>query len=411
MARDTVPHGAEFRLSKARPKTIGSYYLDPTGPTRLRAALPEENVRQQFIKFLTDESRVGVPLSTLTTEDPVSHHGAHHRGRMDIFCKLPGDIRLFVVECKEPSSELDTEQHLRQVHRYAKQVRCKLAILTNGDTTYVYDFKTDNRARARAWPRLPRLGDLQQCKLELRNNTVPTFQEMLLMENATYERLPAWHRPAWEGLPKSVEDLRDKRFKEMIGEYSGIDRIRWMASLGSLLLDARSVRAWQSATLGVKDRGTAKVSPTNRSGGDWRGEYRGFLVTRDHAEHAEPQIARFRMAADWKGKTTLVVAVDDENGKTRNQLQLDMDFADTVEQSGKTAIIWHNGRLGGGVKGRTKAALIDYARRCAPRLVKGEYVRLGEIPINRHVKWSDAREFITNCIEYALLRKRFRDAH
>lgn len=141
MARDTVPQGPEFRLSKARPKTIGSCYLNPTGPTRLRAYLPEENVRQQFIRFLTD--KVHVPLALLTTEDAVSHHGAASKGRMDMLCKLPNGTPLFVVEYKCQGLELEQEQH--QVHRYAKQISCRLAILTNGDKTYTYDCEADDR--------------------------------------------------------------------------------------------------------------------------------------------------------------------------------------------------------------------------------------------------------------------------
>lgn len=395
MAGDTVHHGAEFRLSKARPKTIGSCHLDPTGPTRLRAALPEENVRQQFIKFLTD--KVHVPLALLTTEDAVSHHGAASKGRMDILCKLPNGTPLFVVECKRQDLALELEQHLRQVHRYAKQISCRLAILTNGDKTNVYDCEADDR-------------DLRKGKLKLPRNTVPTFQEMLSIggRKLTYDLPRIWHRPAWKKLPDSPEGLQGERFVRMVSRGSRTDRIRWLASLGSLLLDDSRAGKWRKFKFSVEDRGPWEVSPTNPSGGRWTGNYRGLLVTRTGAD---PHIVRFAMLADWKGGTTLVVAIDDEDGKTCNHLQLDMDSSDTVEESGGTASIWHNGRLPGGKKGWTKAALIDYARESAPRLVKGEYVRLGEIPINRHVEWQDAREFITNCIEYALLRKRFKDEH
>ena len=386
--------GVKFRLSNKKPKTYGSngsYYLDPTGKTTLRAAVCEENVRQQFIKFLTD--CVGVPLNCLITEDAVSHHGAASRRRMDIFCKTPNDKPLFVVECKRQGLDLEIEQHHRQVHSYAKQVCCRLAILTNGDETYIYDCKADNR---------------KLRKLQLPRNTVPTYQEMLSIGEyeVQIESPPAWRRPAWKNLPNSAKGLRDEPFLSMVSQGSGRDRIRWLASLGSLLLDVRSVKTWRKFGFKVEDRGIARVSPTNRSGGRWTGEYRGFLVTQDHADS---YMIRFLMTSDWKGGTTLVVAVDDKNGKTCNQLQLDMDFHDTVEQSGKIAIIWHNGKLPGGKKGWTKAALIGYARKQAPRLVEEEYVRLGEIPINRHVEWKDAREFITNCIEYALLRRRFKD--
>ena len=356
----------------------------------LRTARPEENVRQQFIKFLIDCA--GVPLDHLISEDAISHHGAASRQRMDISCKVPNDKTppLFIVECKQKGLALETEQNRNQVQGYADHVYCRLAILTNGEETYIY--KADNDK----W-----------FKLHLPKNTVPTYQEMLDIGEyeIQIEPPPSWHRPAWKKLPNSAKDLRGDPFASMVSTGSGRDRIRWLASFGSLLLDVHSAGKWRKFKINVEDKGVARVSPTNRSGGRWTGEYRGFLVTQDDAD---PHMVRFAMMPDWKEGTTLVVAVDDENGKTCNQLQLDMDFRDTVEQSGETAIIWHNGKLPGS-KGWTKAALIDYVRKHTPRLVKGEYVRLGEIPINRHVEWQDAHKLITNCIEYALLRKQFKD--
>ena len=53
--------------------------------------------------------------------------------------------------------------------------------------------------------------------------------------------------------------------------------------------------------------------------------------------------------------------------------------------------------------------MIDYAKGHIAHLVEGDYVRLGQIPVNRHVEWQDAHQLITNCVEYALLRKRFKE--
>lgn len=384
--------GVKFALSSQEPPIFdsdGPHFLDPTGGGHLRAAGPEENVRQQFVRFLIDS--IGVPLSFLTTEDAVSHHGAKSRRHMDILCRLAEGRPLFVVECKRQGLDLEIEQHLRQVHRYAKEVRSKLAILTNGDQTCVYVCNGDVR---------------QPRKLKLPNNTVPTYQEMLNIGEYQIQLAvpPVWYRPAWHELPDAAADLRDEPFASMVSAGSDRRRIRWLASLGSLFLDVHSPGKWRMSGFGVKDMGTATVSPTNPSGGRWYGGYRGFLVTKDTQSH----LVRFLLTCDWKGGTTLVVAVDDESGKSCNELQLDMDFRDTVEQSEDSVTVWHNGKLPGGHKGWTKDAMIGYAKKHAPRLVRGKYVRLGEIPINRHVEWQDARKFITNCVEYALLRKRFK---
>lgn len=392
--------GKNFALSSNKPTRIGGYFLDPTGRTTLRAASPEERVRQQFVKFLTD--RLGVPLRFLTTEDAVSHHGSASRQRMDI-CGLTAEgDPLFVVECKRQGLVLEVQQNRDQIRSYIKKVGAKVAILTNGDETHVYISDPNDR-------------DLR--KLQLQANTVPTYQEMLKLGDYDLDFvLPSVYcRPPWEDLPDSTEDLRDE-FASMISTESETGRVRWLASLGSLLLDAHGFRQrnWQRRRIHVKDMGTACVDPTNRSGGSWAGEYRGFLVTQNAV--ADPHMVRLYLtvgesqAKKPKAKTytTLVVAVDDKSGKTRNQLQLNTDFRDTVEQRPKTATIRHNGKLTGG-KGWTKDALIDYAREHAPHLVEGQYVRLGSLPVTRHVEWRDAHDFITNCIEYALLRERFKE--
>ena len=365
-------------------------YLDPTGKTTLRAAGPEENVRQQFVRFLIDQ--VGVPPELLATEDAVSHHGAASQGRMDIFCRLPNRDPLFVVECKQQGLVLEVVQHLRQAQNYAKAVGCKLAILTNGEETFVYVCEGD---------------DHKLCKLQLPNNAVPTYQEMLNIGDYEIQTVSprVWHRPTWEEMPTRAEDLQDETFASMVSAGSDRHQIRWLASLGSLLLDTHGAEPWQTFGFNVEDKGTAIVSPTNPSGGRWTGDYRGFLVTKDHADS---HLVRFLMTIDDKEHTRLVVAVDDEGGKSRNQLQLNMDSEDTVERSGGFAVIWHNGRLPRG-EGWTNNALIDYVRRHVPRLVEGKYVRLGSVPVNRHIGWADAQEFITNCVEYALLRRRFKE--
>ena len=383
--------GAVFDLSEHEPETHGEYYYDPTGKGQLRAVQPEEDVRQRFVKFLASD-QVGAPLDRLTTEDAVSHHRrSSSRQRMDIFCQTPRGEPLFIVECKRKDIPCDVEEHRNQVHGYAKKVGCKLAILTNGIQTYTY--KQDNEGI---------------CKLDLPENTIPTYREMLNLGsyNVRIESPRLWYRPAWEDLPCSAEGLKkDGHFSVSVSSNSSKDRIRWLASLAGLFLDSGSAGSWRKSGLTVEDKGTACVSPTNASGGRWTGTYRGFLTNTPDGLF----MVRFAVMPDWKGGTTLIVATDDENGKTRNQLQLDMDLPDTIELSGVTATVRHNGRLSGGKKGWTKAALVDYARRHAPRLVSGEHIVLGDIPTDRHVGWKNGRTFITNCIEYALLRKRFKD--
>lgn len=385
--------GAIFYSSECEPDIHGKYYYDPTGMGRLRRAegQPEEGVRQRFVKFLISD-RVGVPLDCLATEDAISHHQGSSRQRMDIFCKTPKGEPLVVVECKAEGVPFGTAEHENQVHGYAKEIGCRLAILTNGNETYTYN-----------------LVEGEFCKWDMPENTIPTYQEMLNLENYNIQIEPPqlFHRPAWEDLPCSAEGLKDGPFSDSVNSTSRSDRIRWLASLAGLFLDARGAGKWCEFGLAVEDKGTAFVSPTNVSGGHWTGTYRSFLVIDEHSSAA--CMVRFAVLPDWKKGTTLVVATDDENGKTNNQLQLDMDLPDTIKLSGAIATVQHDGRLPGGSTGWTNAAMMDCARRHAPRLVEGEHIVLGDIPTDKHVDWENARKFITNCIEYALLRKRFKD--
>lgn len=130
--------GAAFDLDRHEPEIQYGEYYDPTGKGRLRAAGPEEYVRQRFVKFLTSD-RVKVPLDRLATEDAVSHHGSASRQRMDIVGRTPKDHPLFVVECKRMEVPCDIEENRHQVHGYAKRVRCRLAIVTNGEETCIYE--------------------------------------------------------------------------------------------------------------------------------------------------------------------------------------------------------------------------------------------------------------------------------
>ena len=55
--------------------------------------------------------------------------------------------------------------------------------------------------------------------------------------------------------------------------------------------------------------------------------------------------------------------------------------------------------------------VLEYVRKKAPNLLENEKIILGTLPTNRLITWHDAKPFLINCIEYALLRDEFREIY
>ena len=139
--------------------------------------------------------------------------------------------------------------------------------------------------------------------------------------------------------------------------------------------------------------------------GSWSGENQiiSISITGTLSRKNDPKFGNRR------GNTQLNVAIDDYE-KKHHSLQLDMDKF--VKKSGRQALIWHNGRMTVGNSGSVKQNLVlEYVRKKAPHLLEDNYISLAKLPTNRLITWRDAKPFLINCIEYALLRDEYRQIH
>lgn len=94
---------------------------------------PEEGVRQAFISYL--HTTGGIPYVRMRSEWPFTYNGRQYRADIIVFDRnLQPEM---LVECKAPSVTIDSSV-AEQVTRYARELKPKTIVLTNGRTTYAF---------------------------------------------------------------------------------------------------------------------------------------------------------------------------------------------------------------------------------------------------------------------------------
>jgi hypothetical protein len=104
--------------------------FDPVRRKRV-ALTPEEDVRQQLIKMLSQER--GYPLSLMTCEFSIILNGRNFRG--DLVIHNREGSPLMIAECKAPYIKL-TRETFDQILTYNASLGVKHILLTNGRDTY-----------------------------------------------------------------------------------------------------------------------------------------------------------------------------------------------------------------------------------------------------------------------------------
>lgn len=370
------------------------YFLDEFAASGkcFRQAGPEEAVRQKFVQFLLRD--VGVPTDMLKTEDAIMHYAPSRRGRADIVGFAPKEPQsadmactpLFVVECKEPSTELD-DGVLKQALRYAAALKCRLVITTNGRGVRAYRVR-----RGKPQPLA----------------AMPSYADMLGKEVRLRPAPPPWTRPARSKLKRMSkrEIPLDERLGDCLGSSTTGDAAQLALELAALLFDeSTESKPWRKRGHVFSPRGLGHVTPRNPSGGSWHGMYRHWLVRPDEGG-ADARLVSVSVMASSKGKSMLLTALDQDD-RTANRLQLELDRFVVVK--GHKARVFHNGRLNGGLLGGTNQAMIEWLQHQAPHLLDDVgRVHLGVLPMDRGMKWSDVRPLVVRCAEYALARDAFK---
>jgi hypothetical protein len=99
---------------------------------------PEEWVRQNFIKFLTEIHRYPASLLAIEKMVPVNQS----RQRADIVVYNKSGLPWLIVECKAPSVELSVDTFL-QAARYNQHLKVNYFVLTNGLEHYCLEFTAE----------------------------------------------------------------------------------------------------------------------------------------------------------------------------------------------------------------------------------------------------------------------------
>ncbi len=366
----------------------------------------EERVRQAFIIFLRD--KVGVPTDMFRVEESMSHYKKRKKGRADIIGLSLEEYPLFVVECKKPKAPL-TQDVFDQAKTYADIAGCDIVILTNGGESEVYiqENKQWNNARG-----------------------ILTYKEMLKIGNYDYKKpkQKAWQRPEYKDIPRAIEDgtFDGRNTKESHRDYGCFGKdspkknLHFFANLVGLFRDeGKSFRLpiIHSSFEISEDLKLRYSSFGNAAGGGYTSYYRSFIIKDKNGENQIISISITGTLSrkndpkfgNRRGNTQLNVAIDDYE-KKHHSLQLDMDKF--VKKNGRQALIWHNGRMTVGNSGSVKQNLVlEYVRKKAPHLLEDNYISLATLPTNRLITWRDAKPFLINCIEYALLRDEYRQIH
>lgn len=365
---------------------------------RLIKKTPEELVRQAFIEYLIVEKNI--PIDRIEIEFPLTRVKKGDKKRADILVYGDDDNEkvVLVVECKKGDWGL-TDRDVEQAKYYNSVLKANCIILTNGNYHLTYKIFNDEYKEI---------------------SIIPTYNNLLkdhslkkhIVEESFYER-------------NTFEELYSKETHDSFLEWGhiGVDTKKelypFISNLVDLVFDNNSKFENLSfnGNIILKDLGTVIDSFGNAAGGNWNGEYKKFLVRNKNGDHQTIGIGIFGSAknenhprfGDSKGYTYLVVSVDDYE-KSHNSLQLNID--NNVKLINGIYHINHNGKLTSGHSGSIKFEVVkSYLKKHAPHLlVHGDTIQLGVFPDKKLYLHSDkyAIDFITNLIEYAILRDEIR---
>ena len=272
----------------------------------------------------------------------------------------------------------------RQVLKYARDLNARFAIMTNGRELCAYQIVRGKPERLTAMP----------SYAGMVGNRVPRA--------AAPE---PWIRPSTSKLAQmSRKEINlDERLGGCLGRSTRGETANLVLELASLLLDeGQGPGVWSAGGLKMSPEGLKHVTPRNPSGGNWSGLYRQWLVRTRCGGHRLVSVA---VMAAWNDKSMLLIGTD-QKGRTANALQLALDEFMVLGQN--EARMTHNGRMRGGVKCATKAAMLDWLEDEAPHLLDADgVVDLGVLPVGRRLRWSHLRCLVVRCTEYALAREEF----
>jgi hypothetical protein len=348
---------------------------------RLITITPEEEVRQSVINFLINER--GYPIENISVEVPMTHFLKGAKGRADIIITDNEQNVICLIECKEPKEVL-SDIVLDQLLKYDEILRAETMCIVIGNYFYFYLNEED--------PKL--LTDFPTYKTLIENGQVEYF----LPEIEPFEKFSYL-----EPIPKEEIDL----FYEegVFGEDTDRKYLPFLFNLYNFYIDESDKL---NSLPNIEDIGIKVTKYGNASGGHFFGSYRAF-----HNESSKA-IVTFSISSITRGEnypvnTALLFGVDI---KGRFHLSLELRVDKYIFINGDIAEIIHDGTITIGKIGSAKRSeLIEFIRVNKPELLKNDKVYLGSFNYKKEIKAElvETKQFVNNCIEYALIRDKFRE--
>lgn len=365
---------------------------------RLIKKTPEELIRQSFIKFLIIEKNI--PIGRISIEFPLSRVKKGETKRADILVYGDDDQEkiILVVECKKGDWGL-TERDVNQAKYYNSVLNANCFIITNGQYHLTYK-KFDSQFK--------------------QINIIPTYFNLLkehslkthIVKEYFYER-------------NTLDGLYSKKIHDFLIDWGhiGVDTKKelypFVSNIVDLIFDKNSIfeSIHFNGNVILKDLGTVIDSFGNAAGGHWNGEYKKFLIRNKNGDHLTVGIGIFGSMKNKnhpqfknsKGYTYLIVSIDDYE-KSHNSLQLNID--NNVKLINGVYYVNHNGKLTNGHSGSIKFETVkSYLKAHASYLLNRENIIQLGILTDRELFLSNNKNsvnFITNLIEYAILRDEIR---
>ena len=343
--------------------------------------IPEELIRQAFIKYLSQEK--GYPIERMQIEVPLSRFSKNIQGRADLLIHDDLGNILCLVEIKRPN-EILSDRVLDQVEHYVKYINPQTVCVVIGNQIYFCGYDENG--------------------IDVLLSNVPTYDSLISgLEN---EEVIVFPDEIHSNLELNDDDITFLLNNAIIGESTDEKYHKFLIKLYNLYYNRNSKLTFENnrnIDLGIK---YSKFG--NASGGIFFGEYRSFL------NRATNKIVSFAISSITKGEnyptyTSLMFAVE-EKGNFHHSLQLRVDKNIIVNEN--TAEISHDGSLTIGKLGAAKKEeLLNFIIEEKPEIVSNNKIILGILKINEEIDINslDCKNYIENCIDYAILRDKFRE--
>lgn len=370
----------KINLDKHKPlRKIDNNYLCNVRK-RLIVATPEEEVRQSVINFLVTEK--GFPIENIDIEVPMTHFKKGAKGRADILISDDDGNIICLIECKEPREFL-TDRVEEQILKYDNVVNAQSTCIIIGDTFIFKAF----------------LGNDTERKVL---TDFPTFKT--LMEEGQVEYfLP--EEEVFEKFPFNQENIDLLYDIGVIGRNTNKKYLPFLFNLYFFYNDENDKVITKN---NIEDIGIKITKYGNASGGQFYGRYRAFL------DHETKSIVSFSISSMTRGEgypvnTSLMFAVDIRGNF---HLSLELNVEKHINITNDIADITHDGTITIGKMGAAKRSdLIDFVRKHKPDLIKDNKIFLGRFIASKEITAANpaTQDFIKNCIDYAIIRDKFRD--